>query len=120
MARGWSPGDDTAVDRGGAHVILRKTMSLNFPPDLTAAQDAIWRDQQLFPGRPIYNTGQVLSIQGELRFDLFERALCATVAESPWLRLARQSSPLHFELPLLDFREQKNAFTQPSSGCKMR
>jgi enterobactin synthetase component F len=85
-------------------------MSLNFPPDLTAAQDAIWRDQQLFPGRPIYNTGQVLSIQGELRFDLFERALCATVAESPWLRLARQSSPLHFELPLLDFREQKNAF----------
>lgn len=83
-------------------------MSLYLPADLTVAQDAIWRDQQLFPGRPIYNTGQVLSIEGELHFDLFERALRQTVAESPCLRLAPRSAPLHFTLPLLDFREQKN------------
>jgi enterobactin synthetase component F len=83
-------------------------MSLLLPPNLTVAQDAIWRDQQLFRGRPIYNTGQALSIEGDLRFDLFERALREAVAESPCLRLAPRSAPLHFELAVFDARGEKN------------
>ncbi|MFZ2105478.1 MAG: amino acid adenylation domain-containing protein, partial [Roseiarcus sp.] len=80
-------------------------MSLVLPPDLTVAQTAIWLDQQLFPGRPIYNTGQALAIRGRLRADLFETALRETVAESPGLRLAPRSGPLKFDVPRLDFRE---------------
>ena len=80
-------------------------MSLVLPPDLTVAQTAIWLDQQLFPGRPIYNTGQALTIRGMLRVDLFEIALRETVAESPGLRLPPRSGPVPFDLPLLDFRE---------------
>jgi enterobactin synthetase component F len=87
-------------------------MSLLLPPNLTVPQDAIWRDQQLFQGRPIYNTGQVLSIEGDLQFNLFERALRETVAESPCLRLAPRSAPLHFELPLVDARGEKNPLNE--------
>ena len=64
-------------------VLAGVVMSLVLPPDLTVAQTAIWLDQQLFPGRPIYNTGQALTIRGMLRADLFETALRETVAESP-------------------------------------
>jgi amino acid adenylation domain-containing protein len=76
------------------------------PPDLTVTQAAIWLDQQLFPGRPIYNTGQALTIRGVLRFDLFEIALRETIAESPCLRLPPRSGPTPFDLPLLDFRDE--------------
>jgi amino acid adenylation domain-containing protein len=81
-------------------------MPLVLPPDLTATQAAIWFDQQLFPGRPIYNTGQALTIRGMLRTDLFEIALRETVAENPSLRLPPRSGPLPFDLPLLDFRDE--------------
>ena len=81
-------------------------MRLVLPPDLTVPQAAIWLDQQLFPGRPIYNTGQALTIRGRLRADLFEIALRETVAESPGLRLPPRSGPLPFDLPLLDFRDR--------------
>ena len=83
-------------------------MSLVFPPDLTATQAAIWLDQQLFLGKPIYNTGQALTIRGRLRVDLFEIALRETVAESPGLRLPPRSGPVPFDLVLLDFREEKD------------
>ena len=83
-------------------------MPLVLPPDLTAAQAAIWLDQQLFPGKPIYNTGQALTIRGKLRLDLFEIALRETVAESPGLRLPPRSGPVPFDLALLDFREEKD------------
>ena len=63
-------------------------MPLVLPSDLSINQAAIWLDQQLFAGKPIYNTGQVLAIRGELRVDLFERALRETIAESPGLRAA--------------------------------
>ncbi len=81
-------------------------MPLVLPPGLTVAQTAIWLDQQLFPGRPIYNTGQALTIRGPLRVDLFRIALRETVAESPALRLPPRSGPLPFDLPLLDFRDE--------------
>ncbi|MFI4868021.1 MAG: amino acid adenylation domain-containing protein [Steroidobacterales bacterium] len=81
-------------------------MALAVPPDLTVAQAAIWFDQQLYCGRPIYNTGQTLAIPGLLRADLFERALRETVAESPGLQLPPRSARLQFELPRLDFRRQ--------------
>ena len=83
-------------------------MQIALPPDLTVAQAGIWLDQQLFPGRPIYNTGGVLTIRGHLRFDLFETALRDTIAESPGLRLPPRAGPLHFDLPLIDFRDRKD------------
>ena len=81
-------------------------MLLVLPPDLTVIQAAIWFNQQLFPGRPIFNTGQALTIQGMLRTDLFEIALRETIAESPGLRLPPRSGPVPFDLPLLDLREE--------------
>jgi len=83
-------------------------MSLALPAELNALQAAIWLDQQLFAGRPIYNTGQVLSIRGRLRFDLFESALREVVAESPGLRLPPRSGPLSFDLGLLDLRNESD------------
>lgn len=76
------------------------------PSDLSVAQSAIWFDQTLFADKPIYNTGQALTITGSLRLDLFERALRATIAESPALQLPPRSAALHFEVPVLDLREQ--------------
>src|SRR6186713_235323 len=84
-------------------------MSLVLPSGLTAAQAAIWLDQHLFAGKPIYNTGQFLTIRGKLDVDLFETALRQAVAESPGLRLAPYSAPVPFDLALLDFREEKDA-----------
>ena len=83
-------------------------MRIVLPPDLTVAQAGIWLDQHLFPSRPIYNTGGVLTIRGDLNLDLFETALRDTVAESPCLRLPPHNQPLHFDLPLLDFRDRKD------------
>ncbi len=81
-------------------------MTFILPPNLTVAQSAIWLDQQLFAGRPIYNTGQALTIRGTLRIDLFEIALRETVAESPCLRLPPRTDPISFDLPLLDVRDE--------------
>ena len=83
-------------------------MALALPPDLSAAQAAIWLDQQLFPGKPVYNTGQVLTIRGKLRIDLFEIALRETIAESPGLSLPPWSEQVPFDLPVLDFRYEKD------------
>src|SRR5665213_2681071 len=81
-------------------------MPLVLPPDLTENQIAIWLDQQLFAGKPIYNTGQALSIRGKLRVDFFEAALREAIAESPGLRLPPRFGPAPFNLALLDFREE--------------
>ena len=83
-------------------------MSIILPPDLTVAQAAIWLDQRLFTGKPIYNTGQALTIRGILRVDLFEIAMRETVAESPGLLLPPRPGPVPFDLPVLDFRDKKN------------
>ena len=83
-------------------------MRLVIPPDLTAAQSTLWLDQQLFPNKPIYNTGHFLSIRGPLRVDLFEQALRETVEECPGLRLPPWSGPAPFDLVLLDFRNEKD------------
>ena len=83
-------------------------MPLVLPPGLTAAQASMWLDQHLFAGKPIYNTGQFLTIRGKLRLDLFETALRQAVAESPGLRLAPQSGPRPFDLALIDFREERD------------
>ena len=83
-------------------------MSVILPPSLRQAQTAIWLDQQLFPTKPIYNTGQALAIRGNLRFDLFELALRETVAESPWLQLPPRTAAIAFHLPLIDFRDRED------------
>ena len=83
-------------------------MPLVLPSDLSINQAAIWLDQQLFAGTPIYNTGQVLAIRGELRVDLFERALRETIAESPGLQLPQRSGPAPCNLSILDFRKEND------------
>src|SRR5438105_3449969 len=83
-------------------------MPLVLPRNLTTTQEAIWLDQQLFPGKPIYNTGQVLSIRGSLQVDIVEQALRETIAESPGLRLPPWNNPVNINLPLLDFRADKD------------
>jgi amino acid adenylation domain-containing protein len=83
-------------------------MPLVLPSDLSDSQAAIWLDQQLFAGKPIYNTAQLLAIRGELRIDLFECALRRTIAESPGLRLPPRSDLMGFALTKLDFRDEKN------------
>src|SRR3954464_12754665 len=54
---------------------------------LTSSQLAIWIDQALHPGRPIYNTGQTITIKAPLHVDHFRRAIDTVVAESDALRL---------------------------------
>ena len=54
---------------------------------LTAPQMAIWADQALHPGKPIYNTGQILTIRGMLDRGRFATALRQVVTESDALRL---------------------------------
>jgi amino acid adenylation domain-containing protein len=95
---------------------------LVLPSDLSTNQAAIWLDQQLFAGKPIYNTGQVLAIRGKLRVDLFERALRETIAESPGLRLPQRSVPAQFNLSVLDFRKESNpsAMAEQWMGTEMR
>jgi hypothetical protein len=83
-------------------------MPLVLPSNISGSQAAIWLDQQLFAGKPIYNTGQILAIRGELRFDLFERALRQTVAESPGLQLPPRSDLLAFSLTKIDLRNETN------------
>src|ERR1700722_17098779 len=80
------------------------TTQLSVPDDLSVAQTAIWLDQQLFGDRPIYNTGQALTLRGSLRFDLLEKELRAAIDESPGLQLPPRAGPLNFELPQHDFR----------------
>jgi thioesterase domain-containing protein/acyl carrier protein len=55
--------------------------------DLTAPQLAIWLDQALHPGKPIYNTGQVLTIFEDLDVEHFTAALRQVVQENDALRL---------------------------------
>jgi hypothetical protein len=85
--------------------IMRTALQLRVPPHLTVAQTAIWLDQQLFGGMPIYNTGQALTIQGPLRADLFETALHQTIAESPALQLTPGRGPIGPALQQHDLRQ---------------
>jgi hypothetical protein len=94
-------------------------MPIVLPPDLTVSQSGIWLDQHLFPGRPIYNTGGILTIRGHLRFNLFETALRETIAESPCLRLPPRAGPFCFDLPLLDFRDRKNSHSEARQWMQM-
>jgi len=59
---------------------------------LTAPQMAIWLDQALHPHKPIYNTGQTLTITGELDLARFGAALRMAIAENDALRLRFSSS----------------------------
>src|SRR5262245_42643771 len=84
-------------------------MTLSLPSTLSSLQSTIWLEQQLFAGKPINNTGQVRSIKGALRADLFEAALRETIAESPGLQLSPRSGPAPLELLRLDFRNEKDS-----------
>jgi hypothetical protein len=94
-----------------APIVMLEVMPRILPSDITTTQAAVWLDQQLFLGKPIYNTGQVLTILGKLRVDIFERVLHEVIAESPCLQLPPRSSPLLFSLTSLDFRDANDPTT---------
>ena len=54
---------------------------------LTTAQISIWFDQSLHPGKPIYNTGQLISISGHLDVARFDCAMRQVILENDALRL---------------------------------
>jgi thioesterase domain-containing protein/acyl carrier protein len=54
---------------------------------LTAPQMAIWLDQALHRGKPIYNTGQIITISAALDTQRFAQALRDATAENDALRL---------------------------------
>src|SRR6478672_3252181 len=54
---------------------------------LTVPQVAIWLDQALHPGKPIYNTGQTIAIGAELDPGRFRDAVAHAVAVTDALRL---------------------------------
>ena len=83
-------------------------MTLSLPSALSSIQSAIWLEQQLFAGKPIHNTGQVVSVRGSLRADLFETALRETIAESPGLQLQPRFGAAPLELLRLDFQNEKD------------
>jgi amino acid adenylation domain-containing protein len=87
---------------------MRTAPQRRIPPHFTVAQTAIWLDQQLFGGMPIYNTGQALTIQGPLRAALFEVALHETIAESPALQLVPERGPIGPALQQHDFRQARD------------
>ena len=85
-----------------------------FELPLTAAQLSIWIDQALHPDKPVYNTGQVITINSPIDKRAFERALQAVVARHDALRLRfcsgatiRQTIQPHVHCGLLfhDFSE---------------
>lgn len=55
--------------------------------ELTAPQTSIWIDQSLHSGKPIYNTGQIISISGHIDVTRFAEALRQVVSENDALRL---------------------------------
>lgn len=82
------------------------------PFALTAPQVAIWLDQALHPHKPIYNTGQAITIHAGLDVDHFVAALRSVVEENDALRLRflkgadiRQeiASDVDFEVNVRDF-----------------
>jgi hypothetical protein len=80
-------------------------MALVLPRNLTSTQEAIWLDQQLFTGKPIYNTGQVLSIQA-LRFGEPLPALAITTPEEQLAAERRYSTSDAHEIDRVYWLEQ--------------
>ena len=103
--------DGAAALKGEDAVVGERAPVPQWP--LTTAQSSIWIDQALHPGRPIYNTGQIVTIGVPLDRALFEEALADAVAAHDALRLKfhngaaiKQSvvSSTRFDVPFRDFR----------------
>ncbi|SNR82522.1 non-ribosomal peptide synthetase [Puniceibacterium sediminis] len=58
-----------------------------FPAALTEAQQGIWYAQALDPANPIFNTGQVVHIDGPLDLAAFQSAVAGLIAEVDSFRL---------------------------------
>src|SRR5262245_54166500 len=74
--------DDSVLGQKGT---THRTGGGAFP--LTTPQLSIWLDQALHPHKPIYNTGQIVTIPGAINVDRFEAALRLVIAEHDALRL---------------------------------
>ncbi len=59
----------------------------------TLAQLSIWLDQAIHQHRPVYSTGEVLSLSGPLEVAHLETAVCEVVAETDALRLRFTAGP---------------------------
>jgi thioesterase domain-containing protein len=96
--------------------IESETMWSGMP--LSSPQKAIWIDQVLHPGKPIYNTGQVLHIHGSVEPKAFVAALERAIEECDALRLRfdatdedvvqRVAPHGDHGLTILDFSESDN------------
>lgn len=89
------------------------------PFGLITPQAAIWLDQALHPAKPIYNTGQTLTICTALDPHLFAGAVSHVIAESDALRLRFSQSgtsvaqyvvrEVDHDLEFLDFSAERDA-----------
>ncbi len=92
---------------------------------LTAPQIAIWLDEALHPERPIYNTGQTLTIRTTLDTNCFVTAVRRVVAENDALRLRfvqrggeiyqEVADELSVDVELSDFSAEKDPETMATT-----
>ena len=92
----------------GSYLLSEINMPLVLPPDLTVHQAAIWLDQQLFAGKPIYNTGQVPCNPRQTAGRSVREGVARDDRGKPRPPAATRSGPAPFNLLLLDFRKENN------------
>ena len=87
---------------------------------LTSYQKDIWLEQCLYPGKPIYNLGGYLDIQGTINKDIFIRAVDILISENDSLRMRvieknsepclKLSSKVAYEVSFYDFSNHENPY----------
>lgn len=86
---------------------------------LTTYQRDIWVEQCLHPGKPIYNLGGFIKLEGELNYDVLNRAINILIMHHDSLRMRvseRSGRPflkilpeVAYKVPFFDFSGRRNA-----------
>jgi amino acid adenylation domain-containing protein len=95
----------------------KESKLLKYP--LSSYQKDVWLEQRLYPGKPIYNIGGYIEIQGELDCNILAEAFESVVENNPIMQVViKQENELDYQeivaitnclLPVYDFSECKNA-----------
>ncbi len=95
---------------------------------LTANQKAIWLEQKLYPDSPLYNIGGYSIIEGEINEEAFKNAATILVCETDALRIRTREIDGQafqefvdvpgYEIPILDFSEDKDSYQEAMSWMK--
>jgi thioesterase domain-containing protein/acyl carrier protein len=95
----------------------KESKLLKYP--LSSYQKDVWLEQRLYPGKPIYNIGGYIEIQGELDSNILAEAFESVVENNPIMQVViKQENELDYQeivaitnclLPAYDFSECKNA-----------